>query len=202
MPVLYEKSNPKLYKRIERGNLRTQWNTLETIVDFAIESRNFKFTPDLLFALHHSSAMFLDAGPGKIRTSHCHIAASKHVPPDPADLQELMDEFFTYLNDQIDTPDMFGLAAFSLWRLTWIHPFNECNGRTARAFCFLVLCFKFGQWLPGRQTIHSLIATTSDQYYAGLEAADKHYQASKEFNVSALKQYLKNITYAQLHGAK
>jgi hypothetical protein len=28
------------------------------------------------------------------------------------------------------------LAAYGLWRLNWIHPFVEGNGRTARAVCY------------------------------------------------------------------
>ena len=41
---------------------------------------------------------------------------------------------------------MFSLArliGYIFWRLTWIHPFEDGNGRTAHYFCYLIgVCFR------------------------------------------------------------
>ena len=39
------------------------------------------------------------------------------------------------------------LAAFTLWRMCWIHPFIEGNGRIVRAACYYVMCVKAGKVL-------------------------------------------------------
>ncbi|HET9282483.1 MAG TPA: Fic family protein [Candidatus Angelobacter sp.] len=45
------------------------------------------------------------------------------------------------------------LAAYVIWRLNWIHPFADGNGRTSRALSYLVLCTRLGERLPGTVTI-------------------------------------------------
>lgn len=59
-----------------------------------------------------------------------------------------------------------------MWRLNWIHPFADGNGRTARAVAYLVLCARSGFVLPGRKTIPEQIADRRAPYYAALEAID------------------------------
>ena len=63
-----------------------------------------------------------------------------------------MDQFFSLIHENwtiIDHPT--GLAAYALWRLNWIHPFVEGNGRTARAACYYLICMKAGRLLPGKK---------------------------------------------------
>jgi Fic family protein len=64
------------------------------------------------------------------------------------------------------------LAAFVLWRLNWIHPFTDGNGRTSRAASYLVLCCRIGWVLPGKRTIPDQIAENKLPYYQALEEAD------------------------------
>lgn len=41
-----------------------------------------------------------------------------------------------------DQMDEITLASFVLWRLNWIHPFIDGNGRTAAVLCYFVLGVK------------------------------------------------------------
>ena len=84
-----------------------------------------------------------------------------------------MADFFDYLEKNWDVQDAIHLAAFSLWRICWIHPFEEGNGRTARATCYLVLCAKLGFWLPGTNTIFTQIRADNRSYYDALSSADE-----------------------------
>jgi hypothetical protein len=43
------------------------------------------------------------------------------------------------------------LAAYVLWKMNWIHPFADGNGRTARAVSYVVLSIKLDSLLPGTQ---------------------------------------------------
>src|ERR1035441_3363387 len=45
------------------------------------------------------------------------------------------------------------IAAYALWRLNWIHPFVEGNGRTARAACYYLLCMRQNKLLLGKKTV-------------------------------------------------
>src|SRR3546814_2892499 len=65
------------------------------------------------------------------------------------------------------------LAAFGLWRLNWIHPFIEGNGRTARAACYFLLCVRSGALLPGRKIVPERIKEDRDGYERALFADRK-----------------------------
>jgi Fic family protein len=89
------------------------------------------------------------------------------------------------------------LPAYALWRLNWIHPFVEGNGRTARAACYYLICLRHGQLLPGEKIVPERIREDRTPYYAALRAADQAW-ADGHFNVSELTTYLGELLKAQL----
>ena len=89
------------------------------------------------------------------------------------------------------------LAAYVLWRLNWIHPFIEGNGRTARAACYYLLCVRSGSLLPGRKIVPERIKEDRKGYVDALIAADRAWDAGQlEFNV--MEEYLAALLEAQL----
>lgn len=200
MPVIYQGSNPDLYEYVEDRNLQGQWFLLETLTEYALKASSYRFSLDTLYALHHSAAVYLDESPGSIRKGFNHIINSSHVPPAPEEVPGHLYDFFGTLNDKFEHETATHLAAYSLWRITWIHPFNECNGRTARVFAYLVLCKKIGAWLPGRSTIHERIKRTSEIYYESLQMADRYFMENNTVNVEPIERYLKHLVGAQVIG--
>lgn len=89
------------------------------------------------------------------------------------------------------------LAAYVMWRLNWIHPFVDGNGRTSRIASYFVLCAKLGYRLPGTKTIPERIAENKKPYYSALEAADRAW-AENRLDVSAMEQLLQEHLEAQL----
>ena len=77
------------------------------------------------------------------------------------------------------------LPAYALWRLNWIHPFIEGNGRTARAACYLLICLRQGSLLPGKRIVPERIRENREPYYEALRVADRHW-ANGDFNVDDL----------------
>jgi Fic family protein len=77
-----------------------------------------------------------------------------------------------------------------LWKLNWIHPFADGNGRTARAVMYVVLSVKLDSLLPGAPTIPEQIAGNKKPYYDALEAADEHLMANEKLDVSRLDAML------------
>ena len=92
------------------------------------------------------------------------------------------------------------MAAYVLWKMNWIHPFADGNGRTARAVSYVVLSIKLDSLLPGTPTIPEQIATDKRPYYSALEVADATW-ASDKVDVSALEELLSGMLAQQLLNA-
>jgi Fic family protein len=90
------------------------------------------------------------------------------------------------------------LAAFALWKLNWIHPFVEGNGRTARAACYYLLCLRYGDLLPGNKIVPERIRENREPYYAALRSADTAYNDIGQYDVSELSIYLRRLMEHQL----
>ena len=106
-----------------------------------------------------------------------------------------------YVNSNWETKSATHLAAYVLWKMNWIHPFADGNGRTARAISYVVLSTKLDGLLPGTPTIPEQIAAGKQPYYNGLELADKAWTATEKVDVSALEGMLNNMLAAQLLSA-
>jgi Fic family protein len=86
-----------------------------------------------------------------------------------------------------------------MWKLNWIHPFTDGNGRTSRAASYLVLCLRTGYLLPGKKTIPDQIADDRTPYYKALEAADKNL-ANHKVDISEMEELLAALLARQLVG--
>ncbi len=95
----------------------------------------------------------------------------------------------------MDSPTL--LPAYALWRLNWIHPFVEGNGRTARAACYYLLCLRQGQLLPGWKIVPERIGENREHDYAALHAADVAWEAG-HFDVTELSDSLEDLLIQQL----
>lgn len=104
-----------------------------------------------------------------------------------------------YINDNWHKSAVH-LAAYVLWKMNWIHPFADGNGRTARAVSYVVLSIKLDSLLPGTPTIPEQIAADKQPYYKALEEADKAW-ASGNVDVSALEGLLGDMLAHQLLNA-
>ncbi len=89
------------------------------------------------------------------------------------------------------------LAAYVMWRLNWIHPFADGNGRTSRILSFFVLFARLGALLPGTPTLPDLIIDHRDLYEAALDDAD---DACKEgrLDVSKMEALVEALLAKQL----
>lgn len=102
-----------------------------------------------------------------------------------------------YVTDNWDDKSPIHLAAYIMWRLNWIHPFEDGNGRTSRAVSYLVLSTKLGYVLPGTKTIPDQISSSKNAYYEALEKADAAYEKGR-IDVSDLEAILSGALAAQL----
>ena len=125
------------------------------------------------------------------------IRGSGHDPPPATDVPRYVDEMCDYVNDNWDTKSPLHLAAYVMWRLNWIHPFVDGNGRTTRAVSYYVLCSKLNFYFPGVTTIPEFISGDKQPYYKALEEADKA-QEDGEIDVSKMEGLLKSLLAKQM----
>src|SRR6266705_3557838 len=191
-----EKDNPALYTRIQEQNLLRQYDLLSNCIEIGVDKGIEAFDKYTLCALNYAAVANIAQFGGRYREEPIYVG--KHSPPHFKEVPNLMDRFFSLIHENwtiIDHPTC--LAAYALWRMNWIHPFIEGNGRTARAACYYLICLRHGALLPGRKTVPERIRENREPYYAALRDADRHW-ASGQFNVDALAEYLAELLEAQL----
>ncbi len=115
-----------------------------------------------------------DATPGAYRTGLVRIARSSHVPPEPIQVQEYMDQLFDFI--ERDDPPKYDLlkTAIAHHRFVWVHPFTNGNGRTVRLFTYAMLV-KQGFHVEQGRILNPTAVFCGDRnvYYDLLSEADK-----------------------------
>lgn len=158
----------------EAANAIRQFDAVLDLIDMvARDGRPFKLRPSIILTLHKLALDGLSRYAGTWRPSAVRIEKSGHMPPHESQVPSLIEEMCDWINDNWDSETPVRLCAYLMWRLNWIHPFLDGNGRTSRAVSYLVLCAKIGDRLPGTVTIPEQISAGREPYYAALEAADR-----------------------------
>jgi Fic family protein len=80
-----------------------------------------------------------DTDGGHYRSSNVMITGAIHIPPSGAKIQRLMNEFFEWYYENKSKLAVAELAAWVHYKIVWIHPFIDGNGRTARLLMNLLL---------------------------------------------------------------
>lgn len=187
--------------RLEVENGFRQYDeTVEAIGYYLDPERPFALRPGLIQQLQGIAVEGLVAHPGQWRAAKVKISKSRHQPPEPHLVPALVQEMCDYVNNNLHEQTPLHLAAFVMWRLNWIHPFEDGNGRTSRAISYLVLCVGLKLLLPGSPTIPQQIQEDRTAYFEALEAADKNYCETEQIDVSAMETALKHMLAKQLLG--
>lgn len=139
----------------------------------------------------------IEATAGRIRTTPVAINKSQHNPPGPHMVQGHLTEFCEFINNNWHEKTAFYLSAYAMWRLNWIHPFTDGNGRTSRALSYALLSIKLGYLLPGSPTIPQQIEEDNSHYIAALEAADAAARDAQE-DVSEMERMIRAMLARQL----
>jgi Fic family protein len=145
---LLQEENRILYDRIQERNLARQYDLLINCIEIGIHQGLRAFDKFLLWSLNAAAVSNISQFGGRFREEPVYLDG--HAPPHYAHVNHLMDQFISTVQENWYVWSETTLAAYVLWRLNWIHPFIEGNGRTARAASYYILCVKFGG-LPGGQ---------------------------------------------------
>ena len=187
--------------RRESENAVAQFDRVLDLIDDVVRGdKPFRLRPSLILDLHRIVLDGLSAYAGNYRPGAIEIGLSKHVPPAAHLVPGLIEEMCDYVTDTFKSAVPLNLCAYVMWRLNWIHPFTDGNGRTSRAVAYYVLCAKIGYRLPGHETVPEQIAADKGPYYCALEAADKSLVGGT-LSLNVLEQLLDGQLAQQLVSA-
>ena len=146
-----EKDGPELFARIQERNLLRQYDLLTNCIEIGLKNGIESFDKYTLWALNHAAVSNIAQFGGRYREEPIYVG--NHRPPHFKEIPNMMDRFFSVIHENweiIGNPTV--LPAYALWRLNWIHPFFEGNGRTARAACYYLLCLSRDSYFQGAKS--------------------------------------------------
>jgi Fic family protein len=193
-------TDPDQRARREALNGLRQFDAVIRMVETFLEPERqpFRFRPSHLLHLHREALSGISAYAGNWRPSEIEIGGSKHRPPAAFEVPSKIEELCDYINDKWIVKSPLHLAAYVMWRLNWIHPFTDGNGRTSRAASYMILCLKLGYVLPGKRTIPDQISENKTPYYKALEAADTACENGR-VDLTEMKELLSSMLAKQLY---
>ena len=112
----------------------------QMIIEAIDRGAAWKLRPSSILTLHRSALEGLSPYAGNFRPSSVEIQGSGHKPVDAHRVPELIEDMCDYVNTNWSEKNAVHLASFIMWRLNWIHPFSDGNGRTSRMVSYVVLC--------------------------------------------------------------
>ena len=193
--LVLEEDNPDLYTQVQERNLLRQYDLLTNCVEIGLQHGPAALDKYTLWAFNHVAVANISQHGGRFREEPIYVG--NHIPPHFKDVPELMDRFISFIHENWYNCTPTQLAAYGLWRLNWIHPFTEGNGRTARATCYYLLCARSGGLLPGRKIVPERVRDDRQPYYDALRAADQAWDAG-HLDLSEMETYLARLLEAQL----
>lgn len=193
-------NDPQARAEAEVRNGLLQFDLARRMILDAIEKDDaWKLRVSAFFALHREALQGISSHAGSFRPSSVAIEGSEHKPVEAHMVPELVEDLCDYINDNWKTKTPVHLASYVMWRLNWIHPFSDGNGRTSRMVSYLVLCVKSGMILPGHHTIPDQIVDNRKPYFDALEAADEAAFAGK-VDLSKMEGLVEGMLAVQLAG--
>jgi Fic family protein len=194
-----EADGPAFFARVQEQNLLRQYDLLANCIEIGLSKGIEAFDKYVLWSLNAAAVANIAQFGGRFREQPIYVG--RHRPPHFKEVPLLMDQFISLVHENWDILNHpTYLPAYALWRMNWIHPFIEGNGRTARAACYYLICLRAGQLLPGKKIVPERIRENRAPYYSALQAADRHWEEG-DFDVSELANYLEGLLTAQLEDA-
>jgi Fic family protein len=181
----------------EARNTLRQYDLAIRAIQTALERGSFKLRPSLVLALHREALAGISMFAGNFRPAGVQIQGSKHEPVGAHLIPELIEEMCDYVNDHWEISTPIHLGAYIMWRLNWIHPFADGNGRTSRILSYVVLSIRAGVLPPGSPTIPDQIVDNRTPYFEALEAADEAWKAGR-VDVTKMEELVGSLLATQL----
>lgn len=146
---------------------KNHYEALEYLSDLVEKNKKHTISEKLIRNLHQLIIQETDKEwAGKYRNSNVIIGGAEHVPPDALDVPYEMNKLIKWLKENRKKTHIIELSALSHYKLVYIHPFFDGNGRTARLVMNLLLMQK-------GYPLVIILKNDRRKYYRVLSKADK-----------------------------
>lgn len=190
----------KAQREVENG-VRQFKSALELIRAHILSpDAKFRLKQAHILRLHELALDGIHPLAGTYRNSRVFIGKSDHLPPNHFEVADYVAEMCDYISQNWEEKNAIYLSSYVLWKMNWIHPFADGNGRTARIVSYVVLSIKMDSLLPGIPTIPDQIAADKKPYYTALEQADREWRLEK-IDLSAMTSMMESMLAIQLFKA-
>ena len=189
--------DPQARAVAEARNGFRQYDAAIGTIHSALERGSFRLRPSFILALQREALAGISSYAGNYRPGGVAIEGSNHEPVGAHLVPELVEDMCDYVNDRWEDSTPIHLAAYVMWRLNWIHPFADGNGRTSRIVSYVVLSIRAGSILPGIPTIPDQIVDNRKPYFDALDAADLAFRTGT-IDVSRMEELLGSLLANQL----
>lgn len=191
---IYQDQDDKLRQETRNGVIQAEFIFFKAST-WTVEQR---VDAALLLELQRLAVNQIYRCAGHFRDGAVILEGATHTPPSHDQVVPLVDEMCAHITDRWNADPPTLIAAYAMWRLNWIHPFFGGNGRTARAFSYLVLCLRLGFTPPAEEkNIPELIVGDREPYYIALRAADAAW-ARGQLDISAMEVMISSLLAKQL----
>ncbi|WP_375459348.1 Fic family protein [uncultured Enterovirga sp.] len=190
-------TDPHAKAEAEGRNGLRQYDLAVQFVFESVERQSFRLRPSMVLSLHREALRGISSYAGNFRPGDVEIRGSKHEPVGAHLVAALVEDMCDEVNERWIDATAIQLAAYVMWRLNWIHPFADGNGRTSRATSFVVLSAKLGGVLPGTPTFPELIVSHRISYEDALDAADDAWKR-QVLDLSKMEALLESLLAQQL----
>ena len=142
--------------------------------------------------------------PGEYRPMPVSIQKADHVPPEPVQVPEYMQELFNFINTPVESKNDLLMTALAHHRAAWIHPYDNGNGRVIRMFTYALL-IKQGFAVKTGRILNptAIFCNDRQQYYDMLALADSGEKENVlkwcEYVLRGLRDEIKKIDHLLDH---
>jgi Fic family protein len=197
-------SNEKLQCPPERKaefEIRNQLVVAEYLADFAVKGRT-RITEADVMQIHTLTIdqIYPCAGRYRDALTEVEITDTDHKPAHPSQVRLEVIDMLEWLYGQGKATTPLRRAAYILWRVNYVHPFNGGNGRVARSLAYLVMVTEVAPVFKG-EPLPAKLKKRKEEYIAGLKAADKNnFQPLEHLVLECFQEQVAEISSVPLSG--
>jgi Fic family protein len=171
---LFRTETDPVYQALEVENGNRQYDFMRSLIPAALAANRVFLSQHVIKMLNFHAIACLHPAAGEYRP--CEVVVGSHRPPAYFQLGALMEDFTNEVNRNWDRIDPVFLATYVYWKINYIHPFINGNGRTARVASYYVLCLRNGGLLEGSPTLPALLKRDKQDCVTALQAAHHAFQ--------------------------
>lgn len=150
-------------------------NAINYVNECFSEDEKFKINKRFILELHTIITKSLNTEgsktPGAYRTIEVKINNAEHTPPMAIKVDEYMQQLIDWINEKTSNQFYLLKVAKAHHLFTWIHPFDNGNGRMSRVLTYAMLR-QYGFKMVYLMNLSAIFCLDRDAYFDNLQKAD------------------------------